>query len=311
MFIRKLLLNTLLSGVSLAGLLAQNNVHVHGTVTNANGGPQDSVNILVSAIYSDSSGVFESVYTDINGAYEVDFSGPPPNFLGTIEVSMVDCWGTLVTQTFTVFNGPSDIEANFNYCEQIVIDSCLVYILEEWFPGTDNGLTAWTYANVQVDYLWSTGETTQTIYPTESGIYCVDVTFPWGCTGSDCYEYIIDSLGNCFTYITTAINSDGSYYLEAIVYGVAPFTYLWNTGETTSSLSNVGPGTYCVTTLDADSCVYTTCVIVEDFNFCEVYIISDPANGGLTAQGFGQAPLIYIWSTGDSSQTIFPVDPGV
>jgi len=87
--------------------------------------------------------------------------------------------------------------------------------------------------------------------------------------------------------------------------------YLWNTGETTSSLSNVGPGTYCVTTLDADSCVYTTCVIVEDFNFCEVYIISDPANGGLTAQGFGQAPLIYIWSTGDSSQTIFPVDPGV
>ncbi len=309
MFSRKLLLITLLSGMSLAGLLAQNNVHVHGTVTDSNGDPQDSVNILVSALYADSSGVFESLYTDVDGAYEVDFSGPPLNFLGIIEVSMVDCFGTLITQTFTVFNGSSDIEANFIYCEQIVIDSCLVYILEEWFPGTIPGLTAWTYANVQVDYLWSTDETTQTIYPNESGNYCVTVTFPWGCTGSDCYEYTIDSLGNCFAYITTTINSDGSYNLEAIVYGVSPFTYLWNTGETTSGLSNVGSGSYCVTTTDADSCVYTTCIIVDDFNFCEVYISEDP-NGGLSAFGYGQEPLVYVWSTGDSSQTIFPVDPG-
>ena len=311
MLSRKLLLITLFTSMSLAGLLAQNTVHVHGTVTDANGNLRDSINILLSVLYSDSTGVVESVYTDANGTYEFNFDGPPPNLLAFVQVSMVDCFGNLITQNFTIFNGPSDLQADFNYCEQIVIDSCLVYILEEWNPGSLPGLTAWTYANVPVEYQWSTGETTQSIYPNQTGEYCVDVTFPWGCTGSDCYQFSLDSFGNCFTYIATLINNDGTYFLEAVAYGVPAFEYLWNTGASSQQIDNVGPGTYCVTVTDATGCTYEACVILDDFDFCEVYIYEDPIVGGLTAQGYGQDPLSYIWSTGDSSQTIYPIEPGL
>jgi hypothetical protein len=196
----------------------------------------DSINVLVSAIYADSSGAFESLYTDADGAYEVDIPGPPLNVIGTVQVSMVDCFGNLKTQIFTVFNGPSDIEADFVYCESIVIDSCLVYIVQEWNPGSLPGLTAFTYANAPVDYLWSSGETTQSIYPSQSGEYCVTVSFPWGCTGTDCYQFSADSF-YCFNYIVSYLNNDGSYNLEAsclwssslflyLEYGTNHFQYL-------------------------------------------------------------------------------------
>jgi hypothetical protein len=307
---RILLLIALFTGLSLTVLQAQNNVHVHGTVTDANGAPQDSVNILVTALYSDSNGVFQSLYT-FNGTYEFDFAGPPLNVLGNVWISMVDCNGTLITQTFTLTNnGPSDIEADFVYCEQILIDSCVVIILEEFNPGTAYHLLAWTPDSMNTQYIWSTGETTQIIYPVTDGQYCVTVSFPSGCTASDCFDVNIDSSGTCFNYIINTVNSDSTYNLEAIVYGTAPYTYQWSTGETTQTITNVSPGTYCVTTTNADSCVYASCIIVDNFNFCQVLINGDP-NGGLTADGTGQQPLSFVWNTGDSSQTIFPLQPGV
>ena len=48
MKIRKLLLTSLLSFVGLLGLVAQQPIEVGGTVYDANGGGQDSVNIQVS-----------------------------------------------------------------------------------------------------------------------------------------------------------------------------------------------------------------------------------------------------------------------
>src|SRR5258706_7143942 len=162
---RILVLITLFTGLALTGLQAQNNVHVHGTVTDANDAPQDSVNILITALYSDSNGVFQSLYT-FNGTYEYDFAGPPLNIIGNVWISMVDCNGTLITQTFTITNnGPADIEADFVYCEQILVDSCIVIILEEFTPGTAYHLLAWTPDSMNTQYIWSTGETSQIIYP--------------------------------------------------------------------------------------------------------------------------------------------------
>ena len=311
MFNRKLLLISLLTLVSMVALSAQNLVHVHGTVSNADGDPVDSVNILVSAFFADSSAVLYSLYTGPEGTYEVDIPTPGPNLFGTVEVSMVDCWGSTVSQFFTILNGNEDFQADFFFCETIVIDSCVVIILEEWIPGTTNHqLTAWTPPGSNVEYAWNTGETTQTIIPQQSGTYCVDATFDFGCVVSDCFDFNIDSSNNCFTYIVSTINNDGTYNLEAIASGVAPFTYQWDSGETTSTLTNVGPGTYCVVVTDATGCLYSSCFIVSDSNFCEVYIYEDPS-GSLVAQGYGQPPIYYIWSTGDSTQSIFPTSPGL
>src|SRR6187549_1906157 len=181
MFNRKLLLISLFTLMSLVGLMAQNQVHVHGTVTDANDDPQDSVNILVSAFFADSSAVFYSLYTAPAGSYEADITTPGPNMFGSVEVSMVDCWGTTISQYFVILNGNEDFQADFVYCEDIAVDSCVAFIIQEWIPGSINSqLTAWTPPGSDVEYLWSTGETTETIIPQQTGIYYVDVTFAIG-----------------------------------------------------------------------------------------------------------------------------------
>jgi hypothetical protein len=310
MFNRKLLLISLLTLVSLAGLFAQNMVHVHGTVTNDDGGPQDSVNILVSAYFADSSAVLYSLYTEPDGTYAVDITPPDPNLFGSVEVSMVDCSGISISQYFVILNGNEDFQADFVYCEPIVIDSCIVIILQEWIPGSiDIQLTAWTPPGFGVEYLWNTGETTQTIIPQQSGNYTVEATFDVGCVVSDSTYVNLDSL-NCFAYIVSTTNNDGTYNLEVIPSGIAPFTYSWSTGATTPIITDLGPGTYCVTVTDATECTYATCFFINDPNFCEVYIYENP-NGGLGASGYGIEPITYVWSTGDTSQLIFPETPGL
>ena len=307
MFSRKILLIALFTVFGLAGLVAQASVHAHGTVTDENGNLMPDINIVISAIYSDSTVVFESVNTDANGDYVKDFGSPGPNQTGWVQISMVDCFGATVTQWFTVVPGPNDIVADFVYCENIVIDSCAVYILEEWNPGTIPGLTAYTYANVQVEYQWSNGETTQTIYPNQPGEYCVEVTFPWGCTGSDCYTFT-DTIITCYGYISTSNNNDGTYNLQAYASGQAPYTYQWNTGVTTQNINNVPAGTYCVTMTDATGCSFATCVILDP-NTCSVAITGNQ-NIGLTAVGDGVEPITFFWNTGEIGATIFPQSPG-
>ncbi len=304
----KLLLISLLTVISLAGLAAQ--VNVHGTVTDVNGETQEGVNILVTAYFADSTVAFQSVETGPDGTYEVEVLTPPINMLAILQVSMVDCWGTVITQEFTIFNSTTGIQADFAYCQQIIFDSCMVYIVEEWNPGALNSLVAWTPVNVSVEYIWSTGETTQYVFPQTSGNYCVTVTFPWGCSAEACYQYVIDTTGFCFSYITSTPNSDGTYNLEIIAQGTPPFTYAWDNGQTTSTLNNVGPGTYCVSTVDADGCTYTACIFLNDPNFCEVWIYYD-INGGLIAEGYGEKPLTYLWSTGETTQSIIPDSTGL
>lgn len=66
-------------------------------------------------------------------------------------------------------------------------DSCTVFIVEYDTIGTTGLYAIASTANVQ--YQWSTGETTQAIFPATSGTYCVTVTNSAGCTATDCYQY--------------------------------------------------------------------------------------------------------------------------
>lgn len=310
MFNKKLLLLTLLTAMSWLGIMAQN-VNVHGTVTNETGDPQNEVNIIVSVFFADSSAALYSTYTNTSGTYSVDVATQDPSLLGFLEVSMVDCWGTTESQYFTIINGNEVFEADFVYCQEIVQDSCVMFVFQEWNPNGQTQLTAWVPPSQEVEYAWSTGETTQTIFPQVSGQYCVTATFSFGCVETDCIEVNLDSTGFCFAYIVSYLNPDSTTYdLVAIPEGIAPFTYLWDNGSVSSTLQGVGPGTYCVIVTDATGCAYTTCIIVDDFNFCEVYIYENPG-GGLYAQGYGQNPITYLWNTGESSQEIFPIDPGL
>ena len=138
--------------------------------------------------------------------------------------------------------------------------TCWVYIS---LTGTGQLVASGTGVD-PLTYLWSTGETTDVITPSGSGLYCVTVTDGAGCTVSDCYNYSLPQ-DSCGVVIIEVQNGWG---LQAIPNGNAPFTYQWNTGETSSLVVvNAPDSVYCVTITDATGCVASDCYVVNPDNF--------------------------------------------
>ena len=155
-------------------------------------------------------------------------------------------------------------------------------------------------------YLWNTGHTTATptFTPSETAVYTVTVTDDYGNSDTDSVTVTVNELPSLSISNSITILEGESTNLT--VSGAE--TYLWNTGNTSNTI-NVSPTqttTYIVTgstsscTADAQVTVYVEPLFVasagEDKNVCdnETYEVVLTANQGDS----------YIWSTGETSQSI-------
>jgi 5-hydroxyisourate hydrolase-like protein (transthyretin family) len=158
-----------------------------------------------------------------------------------------------------------------------------------------------------LSYLWNTGETTNVVTPSSSGLYCVTVTDGAGCTVSDCYAYNIPQ-DSCGVVIIEVQNGWG---LEAIANGNAPFTYQWNTGATSSLVVvNASDSLYCVTVTDATGCAATGCYMIEvpdpdNFQISGTVFLPDSSNFDLLT---GQAYLIVYDEAAGTLTAVDTVD---
>lgn len=115
----------------------------------------------------------------------------------------------------------------------------------------------------------------------------------------------------CFGNNTGAINL-------AVSGGNPPLTYLWNTGNTSKNLLNIGAGTYSVSITDKDGCVTTASYTITQPTQITATIAktNDPGNAGngaatVTASG-GTSGYTYLWSkTGDPAFVFQPNATGV
>ncbi|MDX1408947.1 MAG: hypothetical protein R3330_12455, partial [Saprospiraceae bacterium] len=287
-------------------------IHVTGTVVDDDGDAVEGVELLVNAIFSDSTFFFVTVATDAGGHYTVDVPTPPNTAIVIVTVSLIDCNGTIQEAVFTWVPGISNnVVADFVYCAGSGGgDSCAVVIIPEFDPviGATTLFALPLNNSAAATFAWNTGETTQAIVPNAFGTYCVEMVTADGCIANNCFEFVGDST-DCFVMISTS-NTGGvpGDVLVATAYGVPPFLYQWNTGEVTSSVAITGPGEYCVSVTDATGCTASDCIFV-DSTTCHVFIVATP-NGGLEAIGFGVEPITYEWSTGEAGPVIFPGQPG-
>ncbi|MES2285164.1 MAG: PKD domain-containing protein [Bacteroidota bacterium] len=160
-----------------------------------------------------------------------------------------------------------------------------------------------------LSYLWSNGATTSST-SVNTGTYTITVTDAVGCsvnnsvsvtTSSSLTATVNQPTVLCNGAVTTLNVTPGG--------GLGGYTFLWNTGATTTSIS-AGAGSYCATVTDAGGCVITACVTLIQ-NPALIVSIPTPAiicNGSLatvnaTASG-GQAPYSFLWNTGQTSQTL-------
>jgi len=130
--------------------------------------------------------------------------------------------------------------------------------LEETSPGV---LTA-TASGLNGDYYfqWSTGETftgvqsSSTINVTADGTYSVEIGGPNGCQ-----EYLSITVsgnggGDCAGFgVEAGETSPGVLFADGFG-GIAPYVYMWSTGETGNTITVNTPGIYTVTCTDSQGC---------------------------------------------------------
>lgn len=208
-------------------------------------------------------------------------------------------------------------------CIDVVINpqNCDVEIrrIELNLAGNKNYLLLATGKGVlPINYKWSTGETGRAILVDSTGEYCVTITDATGCTAEECIKVVIATPQDCDVNILqrNLLGPLGGGLLIAMPRGVAPFKFLWNTGERNRVLIATKPGEYCVTMVDARGCEAEACIKFGNINdSCDVKIIKLPSSTAsglytLRANASGANPVKYTWSTGDTTEFITVNTPG-
>ena len=99
--------------------------------------------------------------------------------------------------------------------------------------------------------------------------------------------------------------------------GVAPYTYLWSTGDTTQIINNLTAGSYSVIVEDANFCQHTVFFDITQPN--QLVLTSSIVNP--TCYGFSNGSAIitpsggtpnytYLWSNGHTGQSITGLSAG-
>ncbi len=211
---------------------------------------------------------------------------------GTYSVSTVDANGCSASAALTV--------------QENIANSPIIEGASEFCLGTSTTLTA--EAGYE-SYLWNTGETTPTITVLEEGIYEVVAIDENGCTATNEIEVTVleaaeptieGALQFCSNESTTLTASSGYE------------TYLWNTGETTPTITVSESGNYGVLVTDANGCTAGTLVGVEERAELDILLTGSATicNGNTTSLEVAGNFETYLWSTNATSKEIIVSEGG-
>lgn len=158
-------------------------------------------------------------------------------------------------------------------------------------------------------FAWSDGQMNPSAVNLSEGTYTVTATDDNNCVAIESVQ-ISDPIIN-ITVVTNAPScpgyNDGSASVT-ITGGLAPYIYLWSSGETQNSISNKIPGTYSVSIQDDNGCQFTEIVTIPAASLSVINTAYDltcqnNSNGALWAQATGgSAPYMYEWT--DSNGTV-------
>ena len=170
----------------------------------------------------------------------------------TIVAPTVGTYSVTVTDTNNcTFAQSVEVTLNMDSCDSLVLSIMAV----DSIPGVKRLEPTITGATPPYTYLWSNGETTMNATVTSDDNYSLTVTDADSCTVVANIDVTIDNL--CDSFAVEIMQSIDSLQLFVeITAGIAPFTYLWQDGDTIDIINVTMPsGTYSVTVIDANSCV--------------------------------------------------------
>lgn len=169
-------------------------------------------------------------------------------------------------------------------------------------PGSSMTLDAGALTNAR--YLWSTGDTTQTITVSTPGTYHVTATS--ALYGKIAKDTIVCTAGS---FPAKPFGVDTSFCLSSGITldaGNPGSTYLWSTGATTRTINTKAIGQVSVTITSASGCV-TRDTINLSLKPAPVVTLGPDTKicpGGSTVLDAGNAGASFLWNTGATTQTI-------
>ncbi len=116
-------------------------------------------------------------------------------------------------------------------------------------------------------YEWSVPDQTNSVISgIGAGTFAVTVTDLYGCTGGAQHTVTQPPQLLLSTETTDVLCHGGSEGMaQAIVSGgVGTYTYLWETGQNTSSIANLSAGTYNITVTDSNNCSVNSFAVVNE-----------------------------------------------
>lgn len=170
-------------------------------------------------------------------------------------------------------------------------------------------------------FSWNTGQSTDTISGLSSGNYTVTVTDKNACT----------TISSLFISEPTQLNiqigsktdvscngvSDGK--IDVVPSGgTPPYSFNWSNGSINDSLTNIVAGTYTVTITDANACTDSLSIKILQPTALSISILDtvhvscfglSDGEAIANAQG-GTLPYTYLWSNGQTSDTLSNVPSG-
>jgi gliding motility-associated-like protein len=252
-------------------------------------------------------------YTDLGGNLHTNKSHipggsyrPEGNYSNLVGCPLNGNWRLEITDNFPIDNGYL-FKWNLNFAPSTFPEG---YCNGSATVGATGGTGSYTY-------LWSNGNTTNTITDLCADTYTVTVTDENGC--SVIHNVVIEDVNiqmeiTDTTHVLCAGLPTGSATVAANG-GNAPYAYSWNTGVNGPTITDLAAGWYYVTITDANLCQIFDSVEIRTLNDLQVtfsditHAQCNSANGGLhtgsaTATGSnGVGSYGYAWSSGEITQT--------
>ena len=198
-----------------------------------------------------------------------------------------------------------------------IIQQLTIFQSPEVFLGNDTLIcldsTITLDASAGFSYIWNNNQTTQTIDVSTQGIYSVTVSSAFGCTGID--EIYITVSPDPIPLITGQLSfCSGDFTILDV--GDTYDGYLWNTNDTSHTITVNNGGTYSVTVSDISGCSAISQVNVIENTIPELFItesipicIGDDVDLSVLVNN-GLSPYNYYWSTGEIVDAII-VNPNI
>ncbi len=189
-------------------------------------------------------------------------------------------------------------------------------------PGSGDGTATINLENATppLSYVWSNGETTQTVTGLAGGTYDVSATDDNGCevVTTVVIEEPLPFTPNATATDLTDNNANDGTASATPIGGTAPYTFLWSNGEVTATIAGLAPGDYTVVVTDANGCESEQTVTVNPFScgLSATIILSNiSCNGASDGQATislvgGTAPITYTWSNGETTALITDLSGG-